>query len=315
MDFQNLRAINERNLSSELEQRKHTENQVSLIQLQETVIKSFATLVDYLDQKVTKTQVVNQLREIGTPDALKVVDAVNNLDKTVKSQEKVDLTEITELLKSVLTEAQSIPKELPKIPEQQFVDYSEAFKSLAETVKGVEEAVKAQETTVEAPVVNVPETVVNIPETDLKPLETSIKDTSKEVVKAVKGIKIPELNTSPLEKLLKETNKTLKELIDKPTGGGGGGGSFPAVNSAGIVQPLTVDENGVLETVDAIFATRLDDTATPILYIGKAPVGSSESSAVWQIAKLDTSSGLIKTWAGNAGFTQVWSDRGSLTYQ
>jgi hypothetical protein len=65
---------------------------------------------------------------------------------------------------------------------------------------------------------------------------------------------------------------------------------------------------------DRALATRLDDSADPITYIGKAVVGSAESAAVWQIAKLDTTSGLVKTWAGNAGFTNVWEDRTSLTY-
>lgn len=66
---------------------------------------------------------------------------------------------------------------------------------------------------------------------------------------------------------------------------------------------------------DSALAARLDDTSTAnTIYIGKAPVGSATSASVWQIAKLDTSSGLVKTWAGSAGFTQVWDNRTSLTY-
>lgn len=62
-------------------------------------------------------------------------------------------------------------------------------------------------------------------------------------------------------------------------------------------------------------ATRLDNTASPILYLGKAPVGSATSSAVWQIAKLDTTSGLVKTWAdGNSNFDNVWDDILTITY-
>lgn len=61
-------------------------------------------------------------------------------------------------------------------------------------------------------------------------------------------------------------------------------------------------------------ASRLDDSADPIIYIGLAAVGSDEASAVWQIAKLDTSSGLSKTWASNAQFNQVWNDRTGLSY-
>ena len=64
------------------------------------------------------------------------------------------------------------------------------------------------------------------------------------------------------------------------------------------------------------YATRIDDTTTPnTTYLGKAPIGSVTSSAVWQIAKLDTSSGLIKTWAdASSSFNQVWNNRAGLTY-
>jgi len=65
---------------------------------------------------------------------------------------------------------------------------------------------------------------------------------------------------------------------------------------------------------DPSLVTRLDDSADPIIYVGKAPIGSATSASVWQIARLDTSSGLIKTWAGNAGFTQIWDNKASLSY-
>lgn len=62
-------------------------------------------------------------------------------------------------------------------------------------------------------------------------------------------------------------------------------------------------------------SVRIDDTADPTIYIGKAPIGSTTASAVWQIAKLDTSSGLIKTWAdASSSFNQIWDNRSSLTY-
>jgi hypothetical protein len=62
-------------------------------------------------------------------------------------------------------------------------------------------------------------------------------------------------------------------------------------------------------------ATRIDDSATPIIYIGKAPIASATSAAVWQITRLDTTAGLIKMWAsGTASFTQIWDNRASLSY-
>lgn len=62
-------------------------------------------------------------------------------------------------------------------------------------------------------------------------------------------------------------------------------------------------------------ATILDDSADPILYVGKAPIGTATSAASWQIVKLDTSSGMIKTWAdGDGDFDNIWDDRVSLSY-
>jgi len=62
-------------------------------------------------------------------------------------------------------------------------------------------------------------------------------------------------------------------------------------------------------------AVRFDPTNDPILYLGKAPIGTTTSDAKWQISKLDTSSGFVKTWAdGDADFDNVWDNRTSLTY-
>lgn len=68
--------------------------------------------------------------------------------------------------------------------------------------------------------------------------------------------------------------------------------------------------------LDKPFATRIDDTTTAnTTYIGKAAIGAATSSAVWQISKLDTSSGLIKTWAdGDTLFNNIWDNRASLSY-
>jgi hypothetical protein len=314
--FENLARINEEKASAQAEANKATEAQIAHIELQQTVVKSFKALVDFLDNRTSKTLVVNQLREIGTPDALKVVSAVESLHDTLKTHENTDLTELTGVMRDALDELKSIPKELPVIPEQEQIDYSDMFKSMTDAVKGVEQAVKSQETTVEAPVVNVDAPIVNVDAPDLKPLT---KELSAQFKKAIDGIKYPEVKPTdiqPLVKEQKETNKTLKKILDKPVGGGGGGGgsSWVAVDTNDIPIPIQLDGSGAVSTTSPALRTELDDSNDPILYIGKAPIGSNISNPVWQIAKLDTSSGLSKTWADNAGFTQVWSDRSSLTY-
>jgi hypothetical protein len=62
--------------------------------------------------------------------------------------------------------------------------------------------------------------------------------------------------------------------------------------------------------------TYLDESTTPnVTYIGQAPIGSDESQAVWQIKKVDESSGIIITWAdGNSNFDNIWNNRASLIY-
>ena len=74
--------------------------------------------------------------------------------------------------------------------------------------------------------------------------------------------------------------------------------------------------NGLFRKQSSNVAMRLDNTTTAnTIYIGKAPIGSVTSGAVWQIFKLDTSSGLIKTWAdGDSAFDNVWNNRASLSY-
>jgi hypothetical protein len=63
------------------------------------------------------------------------------------------------------------------------------------------------------------------------------------------------------------------------------------------------------------YATRLDEASATVTYVGKADIGSATASALWQIQKIDTSSGLVITWAdGDALFDNVWNDRASLSY-
>ncbi len=238
-----LAEVYRENDTKALENRKHTETQVAAIQMQETIVKSFESLVRYLDNRVSKTTVVNQLKEIGTPDALKVAEAVDSLHETLKTHKNTDLTEVTKVLSELLSEAKKIPKELPEQKEQKFVDYTKQFTSLQSAIQSLEKVVKAQELIAEAPIVNVPETNVNVEAPDLQPLQESIKD----VVGAVKKIIIPEYKTDnkEVEKLIKASNKLLKQLLDKPvSSGGGGGSSWIATDSSGIPIPIQLESDG-----------------------------------------------------------------------
>jgi hypothetical protein len=67
-----------------------------------------------------------------------------------------------------------------------------------------------------------------------------------------------------------------------------------------------------------IAALQVDDVSTASMtYVGRAPVGSATSSAVWQIQRIDESgtpvTAVIK-WAGGGASNQIWDNRTTLTY-
>lgn len=222
--LQNIRDYNKDQSARNERDIKQAQLVDAITQSQQVQVRSMQMLVDYLDNHVSKTEVVNQLLEVGTPDAYKVVEAVNMLEQTVSDQEPADLSEITALLRSVLQETEKIPKSHNdiKIPEQ--VDNSDKLEKLESAIKAVDASIKAQKLVAEAPIVNVPEAVVNVDKPDLSPIEQEQKKTRTDLVKAIKGIVIPETDIKPLEKELKKLNKLFNEFVEYGTGSSGGGG-------------------------------------------------------------------------------------------
>ena len=80
--------------------------------------------------------------------------------------------------------------------------------------------------------------------------------------------------------------------------------------------PVRGDASGNLLTAGAgVSALRLDNTTTAnITYLGKAVTSTLNSAAIWQIQKIDQTSGTVITWADNGKFTQIWDNRVALTY-
>lgn len=59
----------------------------------------------------------------------------------------------------------------------------------------------------------------------------------------------------------------------------------------------------------------LDEASATISYVGQAAPGSSAAAAVWRIKRIDSTSGIIITWAdGNDAFDKIWNDRATYTY-
>lgn len=59
----------------------------------------------------------------------------------------------------------------------------------------------------------------------------------------------------------------------------------------------------------------VDEASATVTYLGETVPDTATSASSWRIKKLDSTSGLIVTWAdGNADFDKVWDDRASYTY-
>ena len=74
------------------------------------------------------------------------------------------------------------------------------------------------------------------------------------------------------------------------------------------IQPVSVASS-------VVYGTRIDEATSTVTYIGKATPGTATSVSLWQIQKIDTTTGTVITWAdGNGDFDNVWDNRTSLTY-
>jgi hypothetical protein len=81
---------------------------------------------------------------------------------------------------------------------------------------------------------------------------------------------------------------------------------------------LGIDQNSASESTLALlttkYATRIVEAA-PYTYVGRAAIGSAVGSAVWQVYRIDETSGTIILWAdSNSNFDNKFEDYLTLTY-
>ena len=69
-------------------------------------------------------------------------------------------------------------------------------------------------------------------------------------------------------------------------------------------------------TDDPQLTMMLDNTGSPVMYIGQAVPGTATSASTWRIKKVDlTTPNVVITWAnGISTFQNVWDNRASYTY-
>lgn len=90
--------------------------------------------------------------------------------------------------------------------------------------------------------------------------------------------------------------------------------SFDEEFGVSTVQTLGFDGSSLQRFIADSVALKLTVSGT-ITYVGIAPPGTSQSSAAWQCKKIDTTTGVVITWAdGNSSFDNVATDLTALTY-
>lgn len=294
------------------EQRKQMAALVS--QLDTDMINSFKVLIEFLRGNTTKTEVVNQLTSISTPDVAEVVEAVKGLDNTIK-QEKLDLAPLEEQLKLAVEQLTSIPKTLPDAPE---AIESVKVSNLAEIdLKPLLDAINALDLKVEAPIVNVDAPKVDVAAPDLKP----IKELFTKLLAGVKAIKMPDVkveatDTKKIEDELEKQTAKLDELIKQPKGGGGGGSGVSFQDSAGRPVRVELEADGSIPTTGTSQSldyslVQFDDTSSASYEY----YAYMDKDANWYIKRLTTATNLFEFTAPVAtSYSTGWTNRATLTY-
>ena len=247
----------------EAKDKRHTELVSAVNNQTATTIKAFNAFTKYVDRKITKTEVVNQLKQIGTPDAMKVMSAVNDMHSTLKKLKNTDLTPVAKLLEDLISEVSQIPKESPEAVESVEVNNLPDFDSYTTRIEQAVQALDVKPVVnVQAPQVTVKPADVHIEKQDFTTLEKALK----QVVSAVENIVIPAqipTDMTKVEKKLDTANQHLEKISNKSFGGGGSGGhTTPYVDADG--KPVYVEREA--------------DGSVPVTIVNPEDIGGGSST-------------------------------------
>ena len=296
--------------------KQHELTLARLNDLSNTFESSFGALIKYLRGATTKTELVNQLDTINTPDVDKVVKAVEGLDETVQAN-KLDLTELEKTMTDVLEQLKQVPKEHPEAPEA--VEEMKVTNLSDIDFKPFVDAISKLELKAETPTVNVDAPIVKVDAPDLKPVQKLFSD----LLKAVKAIDMPDVkveatDTTAIEKELKKQTEQLKKLLEKKTSGGGGGGGngTPYIDSTGKPVNVLLNPDGSIpvstsDTVTNYSLIQFDDTSSASYEY----YAYMDSSANWYIKRLTLATNLFEFTAPVAtSYSAGWTGRAGLSY-
>lgn len=240
-------AIKEKQLTAQ----RHTEQVNSFDGLAQQNLAIMQSFVKYLNGRVSKTEITNQLESIATPDALKLVPLLVKIDKTIKDS-TIDWNPVTEALKPIADELGKLTsKKDPEAIEIPEIDYQK----MADAFSGAISRLSAPIVNVAAPVVEVPKAdapIIHTEKVDLKPFVSEVLQVLTDF-RVWTQDQLPEpIDFNEFEELLKKNNDWLSK-IEKKTGGsaGGGGGMVSFKNPEGSSVQAELTGDGLVRTLES----------------------------------------------------------------
>jgi len=301
----------------EAKDKRHTELVSAVNNQTATTIKAFNAFTKYVDRKITKTEVVNQLKQIGTPDAMKVMSAVNDMHSTLKKLKNADLTPVAKLLEDLIGEVSQIPKESPEAVESVEINNLPDFDSYTTRIEQAVQALDVKPVVnVQAPQVTVKPADVHIEKQDFTTLEKALK----QVVSAVENIVVPAqilTDVTGVEKKLDKSNDYLKKISEKSFGGGGSGGhTTPYQDDQARPSYVTLVDGKIPVSLTAgtdpssFYVYDIEDGTT-------AYYGNTNVAGAWMVKKVTDTLVSYATVTNNVAvttYTDAWTDKAILTY-
>ena len=226
----------------------HAERSDQLNSIEETIANAFGSLLNFMEKKISKVELTNQLREISTPDVANVVAELKKLGETVNSA-KTDQKPVIDALNALKREITLIPSKIPKEKEQKETIKVSNLSEVKLDTTNLEKVIEALDLKVD---VKAP--IINTEKTDTKQLEGLMAEVLKAIKKQepIESVKVSNLkdikptDLSKVEKKLDLSNKHLKEIAEKKFGGGGGGGGngSPYTDNSGIAKNVILTTDG-----------------------------------------------------------------------
>lgn len=301
----------------EAKDKRHTELVSAVNNQTATTIKAFNAFTKYVDRKISKTEVVNQLKQIGTPDAMKVMSAVNDMHSTLKKLKNADLTPVAKLLEDLIGEVSQIPKESPEAVESVEINNLPDFDSYTTRIEQAVQALDVKPVVnVQAPQVTVKPADVHIEKQDFTTLEKALK----QVVSAVENIVVPAqilTDVTGVEKKLDKSNDYLKKISEKSFGGGGSGGhTTPYQDDQARPSYVTLVDGKIPVSLTAgtdpssFYVYDIEDGTT-------AYYGNTNVAGAWMVKKVTDTLVSYATVTNNVAvttYTDAWTNRATLTF-